>query len=117
VQVLPSGDQMLRSSFRAGYGLRVSGMQASRDEHLRLTYRVQGLVNDRVLTVPTPGSIVGRWARVEILVHAAAVGGFVSTATNSRTQVISNKKVTGGWRYELDDVPGGSPAATRTTLG
>jgi len=31
--------------------------------------------------------------------------------------VISNKKVTGGWRYELDDVPGGSPAATRTTLG
>ena len=91
-------------------------MLAARSEHLSLSYRVSGLVRDAVLVLPTPGSVVGRWSRVEVDIDAPARRGAVSVAAGSRTEILINKATSGGWRYVLGSVPGGSPAVTITTL-
>lgn len=117
VQRLATGDRPLRVAVRSNpAGLKLTGMLASRSEHLLLTYRVSGLVRDSVLVLPTPGSVVGRWSRVEVDVDAPARRGDVSVAAGSRTEILLNKATTGGWEYVLGSVPGGSPAVTLTTL-
>jgi hypothetical protein len=116
-QVLAAGDRQLQAKVTGSpAGLTLTGMQASRSEHLRVTYRVAGLLRGLVLTVPTPGSTVGRWSTVEVDVDVPADAGQVSIAASSRTVVADNAATGPGWRYVLHDVPGGSPAATVTTL-
>ena len=117
VQRLATGDRPLRVAVRSNpAGLKLTGMLASRSEHLLLSYRVSGLVRDSVLVLPTPGSVVGRWSRVEVDVDAPARRGDVSVAAGSRTEILLNRATTGGWQYVLGTVPGGSPAVTLTTL-
>lgn len=117
VQRLATGDRPLRVAVRSNpAGLKLTGMLASRSEHLLLSYRVSGLVRDSVLVLPTPGSVVGRWSRVEVDVDAPARRGDVSVAAGSRIEILLNRATTGGWQYVLGTVPGGSPAVTLTTL-
>ena len=117
VQHLATGDRPLRVALRSNpAGLTLTGMLASHSEHLQLIYRVSGLVHDAVLVLPTPGSVIGRWSRVEVDVDAPARRGDVSIAAGSRTEILINKATSGGWQYVLGSVPGGSPAVTLTTL-
>lgn len=117
VERLATGDRPLRVALRSNpAGLTLTGMVASRSEHLQLIYRVSGLVRDAVLVLPTPGSVVGRWSRVEVDIDAPARRGDVSIATGSRTEILINRATSGGWQYVLGSVPGGSPAVTLTTL-
>jgi hypothetical protein len=117
VQELPSSQLPLKVAVQSSpAGLTVTGMQAGRSARLVLTYRVRGLVDGSVLTVPMPGSIVGRWSTVEIDVEEPSSHGHVSLAAGSGSTVASNETSGSGWRYVLTGVPGGSPAVTITTL-
>ncbi len=117
VQEIPSSLLPLKVAVQSSpAGLTVTGIRAGRSARLVLTYRVRGLVDGSVLTLPMPGSIVGRWSTVEIDVEEPSSHGLVSLAAGSGSKVAGNEASGSGWRYVLTSVPGGSPAVTITTL-